>query len=54
MTIDNLSNTKDFLDKRYNNSYPRWWEMKIEEKIELLAGVLEELLVKENDEKSIH
>jgi hypothetical protein len=46
-------NEKEFLDKRRNMAWPRWWEMKIEEKIELLASVLEELLVKKDDEKSI-
>ena len=46
-------NSKEFLDKRRNMSWPHWWEMKIEDKIDLLAMVLEELLIKKEDEKSI-
>lgn len=42
-----------FLDKRRNMSWPRWWDkdMKLEDKIELIADALEELLTKLEEEK---
>ena len=41
------SSIKRFLDC-YNNKFPEdWWEMKIEDKINLMAAALEELIKKQ-------